>query len=330
MEFVVNAKAVRLMKYDIDHLIDEFCNYLLIERGLSQNTISSYNIDILQYREYLENSSNITDVTKITRQDVINFLSHFYDLKLKQKSISRKISSIKMFHKFLFLNNYISENVSSFIEQPKLEKTLPAFLSKQEVNALLNSFTENTVLNLRNKTMVELMYSTGLRVSELVNLNIEDIHLSMGFLKCTGKGNKERIIPMGDVAAKLLEKYLALSRPKLNIHYDNQVLFINRNGLRMTRYSFWRLLKIQAKKINLSNDLSPHKLRHSFATHLLDNHVDIRYIQELLGHSDISTTQIYTHVNSQKLNEVIKQYQSKRKRKFFSKRKRKFFSKRKH
>ncbi|QVK19222.1 site-specific tyrosine recombinase XerD [Mycoplasmatota bacterium] len=292
------------MNNNIDYLIDEFNHYLLIERGLSQNTITSYNNDIIQYSDYLK----VTDINLIKREHIIEFLNHLHDLNLKPKSIARKISAIKMFHKFLFLNNYITENVSFFIEQPKLEKSLPEVLSTQEIDALLNSFTEETAIDLRNKTMVELMYSTGLRVSELVNLNIEDIHLSMGFLKCRGKGNKERIIPIGEIAIKLLEKYLNSARNKLNIHYDNQILFLNQNGLRISRYVFWKLLKTQANKINLTRNLSPHKLRHSFATHLLENQVDIRYIQELLGHSDISTTQIYTHVNSKRLNDVIRDF----------------------
>lgn len=308
MESVKTVKKVITMKYDIDYLIDEFNHYLLIERGLSQNTIISYNNDIMQYSDYLRDTIQLTDINLIKRDHIIEFISHLHDINLKSKSISRKISAIKMFHKFLFLNNYISENVSSFIEQPKLKKSLPEVLSTQEIDALLNSFTEETAIDLRNKTMVELMYSTGLRVSELVNLNIEDIHLSMGFLKCRGKGNKERIIPIGEVAIKILEKYLTYARGKLNLHYDNQVLFLNRNGLRITRQVFWRILKTQANKINLTRNLSPHKLRHSFATHLLENQVDIRYIQELLGHSDISTTQIYTHVNSKRLNNVINDF----------------------
>jgi len=296
------------MKYDIDFLIDEFNNYLLIEKSLSQNTISSYNRDIIQYTGYLKTVLDITDIHMIKRDHIIEFISSLYDLKLKPKSISRKISAIKMFHKFLFLNNYIKENVSSFIELPKLETSLPDILSTHEIDILLNSFTEENATELRNKTMVELMYSTGLRVSELVNLNIEDIHLTMGFIKCRGKGNKERIIPMGEVAIHLLEKYYLRARGELNIHFDHQILFLNRNGLRMTRQSFWKVLKVHAQKVDLIRSLSPHKLRHSYATHLLENNVDIRYIQELLGHSDISTTQIYTHVNSKKLNDVMTLY----------------------
>ncbi len=304
---------VIVMKTDFDYYIDEFCHYLLIERTLSQKTIESYQLDIMQYTKYLRNTLNIKDINQIKKENINEFLSNLYDSNLKSNSISRKISSIKMFHRFLFLNHYTKENVSSFIVQPKLEKKIPNVLSIQEVDDLLNSFTENNAIELRNKTMVELLYSTGLRISELVNLNISDINLSMGYVKCHGKGNKERIIPVGEVAITLLQKYLRLSRNKLNIHYDNQVLFLSRNGLRITRQHFFKILKKHAAKINLKRNISPHKLRHSFATHLLANSVDIRYIQELLGHSDISTTQIYTHVNAKKLNEVVNHYHPRKK-----------------
>lgn len=308
MEYVRIAKMVLKMKNDVNLLIDEFLNYLLIERGLSQNTILAYNKDIIQYSDYLSETLTISDMIEVKRENIIEFLSYLYDLNLQSKTISRKISSIKMFHKFLFLNHYLKENVSIFIEQPKIKMTIPSVLSLQEINDLLASFSEKDTLSLRNKTMVELMYSTGLRVSELVNLNIEDIHLSMGFLKCKGKGSKERIVPIGEKALHILKKYLSTSRTKLNINYDNQILFLNREGMRISRQSFWKILKEHAKIINLPRNISPHKLRHSFATHLLENNVDIRFIQELLGHSDISTTQIYTHVNSKKLNDVVVKY----------------------
>ncbi len=292
----------------MDNYIDEFCNYLIIEKTLSNNTVISYNKDIIQYCDYLQNKLGVTDIKAIKREHIIEFLSSLYDMGLKPKSIARKITSIKMFHKFLFLNNYINVNVSSFIELPKLEKDLPNVLSLPEIDALLETFSEENAVEFRNKTMVELMYSTGLRVSELVNLNIEDIHLSMGFLKCKGKGSKERIIPIGNKALKLLEKYLAFERETLNINYDKQILFLNRNGFRITRQAFWKILKEHLKKLNISSHASPHTLRHSYATHMLENQADIRYIQELLGHSDVATTQIYTHINTKKLNSIIDEF----------------------
>lgn len=302
--YVKIARQVMKMKFNFNYLLDEFCNYLLIEKALSNNTISSYNSDLLQYFHYLNVKFNIEDVNLIKLEHINEFLAHLYDLNLKANTVARKITAIKMFHKFLYINNYLNENVTAFIKQPKLEKELPIVFSTEEIDLLLNTFDENDIYDYRNKTMVELMYSTGLRVSELVNLNVEDIHLSMGFLKCKGKGNKERIIPIGEIALSLLENYLVNVREKFNLHYDKQALFLNRNGRRITRQAFWYILKQHAKKANLAK-LSPHKLRHSFATHLLENEADIRYIQELLGHSDISTTQIYTNVNTKKLNEVI-------------------------
>lgn len=292
------------MKDKFAYLLDEFCSYLLIEKALSNNTISSYNSDLLQYYHYLNEKFKIEDVNLIKIEHLNEFLAHLYDLNLKANTIARKITAIKMFHKFLYINNYLKENITAFVKQPKLDKDLPIVFSTEEIDLLLATFNDDDIYDLRNKTMVELMYSTGLRVSELVNLNVEDIHLSMGFLKCKGKGNKERIIPIGEIASALLENYLQNVRDKFNIHYDRQALFLNRNGRRITRQAFWQILKKHAQKANLSK-LSPHKLRHSFATHLLENDADIRYIQELLGHSDISTTQIYTNVNTKKLNEVI-------------------------
>lgn len=296
------------MPKDFAYYIDEFGNYLLIERSLSPNTTSSYINDILQYCTYLEENYALNDLNLITKEHIINFLRYLYDCNLKTKTIARKISAIKMFHKFLFLNNYIKENVSSFIEQPKLEKELPIVYSVEEIDKLLATFNEDDILEFRNKTMLELMYSTGLRVSELVNLNIEDVHLSMGFVKCLGKGNKERIIPIGEVASKMLEKYLTEVRDKLNTNYDNKILFLNKNGTRISRQYFWKILKEKAQKIGLSSKISPHKIRHSYATHLLENKADIRYIQELLGHSNIATTQIYTHIDSKKLNDIINNF----------------------
>lgn len=292
----------------IDEFIFEFTNHLLIERGLSTNTISAYKTDVSEYCNYLNKTLQIANLEDVNRDDIINFISYLFDRNIKPKSIARKISSIKMFHKFLYLNNYLNENIANFIEQPKIEKKLPDVLSVEEIDLLLASFKENDKYQFRNKTMVELMYSTGLRVSELVNLNIEDIHLTMGFLKCKGKGSKERIVPIGKKGVDLLNRYLNIYRNKFNVNYDNQILFLNKNGTRLSRQSFWKILKDHSKKCNININISPHKLRHSFATHLLENNVDIRFIQELLGHSNISTTQIYTHINSKRLNQVIEMY----------------------
>jgi integrase/recombinase XerD len=296
------------MSNSIDHYIDEWMNYLYIERGMSRQTVAAYNLDIIQYTNYMVNVLGISQLQAITQDDIINFISHLTDRNLKPRTIKRKITSIKLFHKFLFLNHYLTENVSSFIEQPKNEQVLPEVFSIEEIDQLIQSFDESDPLTYRDKTMIELMYSAGLRVSEMVNLNLEDIHLSLGFIKCLGKGNKERVVPVGEQALSLLNHYITTIRPKLNKYYDPQSLFLNRYGKRVTRQFVHQVIKKHANQANLSDHLSAHKLRHSFATHLLENKVDIRYIQELLGHSNISTTQVYTHVNSKKLNEVVTDY----------------------
>ena len=253
----------------------------------------------------MESALNIEHVKTVTRDDIINYLSSLYDKGLKSSSVSRNISAIKTFHKFLFLSNYSETNPGSFVEQPRKRKIIPKVLALNEVETLISSFSTDNILGLRNKTMVELMYSTGLRVSELVNLNIEDLNLGMGFIKCVGKGRKERIIPIGCQASNLIREYLEKGREKLNLYKDKQILFFNRWGHRISRQGFWKILKRHAVICNLSKKISPHNLRHTFATHLLKNDVDIRYIQELLGHSNISTTQIYTKVETKKLQKVI-------------------------
>ena len=192
--------------------------------------------------------------------------------------------------------------------KPKEKKSLPTVLSVEQVDKLINSFDESDPLQLRNKTMTELMYSTGLRVSELVNLKLNDLHFTTQTLSCVGKGNKERIVPMGERAVSLLRRYIDEVRPKLNKRLEPQILFLSSKGTQLTRQAVWKLLKEQLKICGLNPNISPHQLRHTFASHLLENQVDIRYIQELLGHSDISTTQIYTHVDTKTLNEVVNLY----------------------
>lgn len=292
----------------LNDMIDRYHEYLIVEKGLSLNTIEAYHRDIAQYCDFIENELGIVDLNEVTKEDLHDFIATLYDRNLASKSITRKITAIREFHKFLLINDYLKENLLSYIVNPKEQKKLPEVLSIEEVDRLLNSFDQETDLGFRNKTMVELMYATGLRVSELVHLKIDDLHLKMQVLRCVGKGNKERIVPMGERAIHLVEQYLSDVRPKLNKHYDTQTLFLSQNGQPLTRQDFWQILKDQLKICNLSSKVSPHKLRHSFASHLLQNQADIRYIQELLGHADIATTQIYTHVNTKQLTNVVNLY----------------------
>jgi integrase/recombinase XerD len=298
----------------LDDFIDAFNDYLILEKSVSQNTLLAYNRDVVQYCDFLEQEYQFKDFKKVTKATVNHYVSTLYDRNLAVSSINRKLTAIKEFSKFLFINEEVSENVASYLASPKDEKQLPEVLSLSEVDTLLNSFDTDTLIGYRNKTIIELMYSTGVRVSEAVHLKIEDIHLKMNFIQCKGKGNKERIIPIGDQAVQLLEHYLKVVRPKHNPHYDAQTLFLSANGNPLTRQDVWQMIKKHVKMCNIRENISPHKLRHSFATHLLMNKADIRYIQELLGHNDISTTQIYTHINTNNLNDVIKSYHPRNKK----------------
>ncbi|QVK20222.1 site-specific tyrosine recombinase XerD [Mycoplasmatota bacterium] len=284
--------------------INQFKYYLRSERFYSHNTLESYINDCKLYINYLGNTHNIADPRGIKKTHIQSFIRNEKRKNSKTSTISRKLSAIKTFHKYLLLEKYVNEDVSKTVEAPKLEKKLPSVLSFQEVEIILDNLPEETIIDIRNKTMVELLYATGIRVSELVNLDVADIHLNMGFIHVKGKGNKERIVPIGEIAETVLRKYIIESRTVLNKKNVQGALFLNYQGNRISRQSFWKFLKKYAKEVGIEKDISPHKLRHSFATHLLENGVDLRVVQELLGHEDISTTQIYTHINKSHLQSV--------------------------
>lgn len=262
----------------------------------------------MQYTNYCSDELGLTDMNEITKEDIHSFISHLYDLNLASSSISRKISAIKEFHKFLYINDFIKENFVGYIKMPKITKKVPLVLSTSEIDKLLASFDETDDLEYLHKTMIELMYSTGIRVSELIGLKIDDLHLTMNFLQCRGKGSKERIVPMGERAVAMLNHYITSIRPTFNHYYDGQTLFIQGNGHSISRQYVWQMMKNQLKIAGLNESYSPHVLRHTFATHMLENNADIRYIQELLGHTDLSTTQTYTHVTSKALIETIHKF----------------------
>lgn len=245
----------------------------------------------------------------MTRVHIMQFLSCLKDEGKSARTIARHIASIRSFHHFLILDKIVDHDPTVHIETPHPELKLPKVLNTDEVDTLLNTPDLTTTLGLRDKAMLELMYATGMRVSELVNLNINDVHLSLGFVRCLGKGNKERIIPIGKMATEALKGYLEKARPKL-INQKNKTdsLFMNHHGQRLSRQGFWKILKQMAVKAGIEKELTPHTLRHSFATHLLENGADLRSVQELLGHSDISTTQIYTHVTKTRLKDVYNQF----------------------
>ncbi len=289
----------------MDELVTEYMTYLASEKMKSNNTIQSYSSDVLNYLYYLENVKGITDIKNVTTEDVKNYLAYLKKMGYSPSSSSRALSTLKSFHKFLVLEHYIKHNPTLSISAPKLDKKLPTVLSVEEVMMLLNSLNDDTPYNARNRAMIEVMYGTGLRVSELVNLKLNELHLTSKMISTTGKGSKERIVPINDYAAKVLRDYIVKYRPELVKNgKDNNYIFLNNQGQPLSRQSFFLILKRLSKDAGIEKEISPHTLRHSFATHLLEAGTDLRYIQEMLGHEDISTTQIYTHLSKQKIKSV--------------------------
>ncbi|MEI3610844.1 site-specific tyrosine recombinase XerD [Pseudogracilibacillus sp. SO30301A] len=288
--------------------VEDFFHFLQIERGLAENTIISYRRDLNQYVLFAKEKKEITDWKQIKRTDIVQFL---YSLKENGKStatIARMISSIRAFHQFLVRDRIVDIDASLHIETPKLDRLFPQILTSEEIDKLL-AIKGTTPLRVRNKAMLELLYATGLRVSELVKLKKTDLHLSMGFVRCMGKGNKERIIPVGDVAKNALEDYLNHARDQLiKRNQSETILFVNHHGKPLSRQGFWKILKTVVQETGITKEITPHTLRHSFATHLLENGADLRSVQEMLGHADISTTQIYTHISKTRLKDMYEQF----------------------
>lgn len=281
---------------NLGELVEEFLRYLLIDKGYSSNTIASYKIDLEKFLEYNKGKN----IDNITNSDLKEYVKWLNKENLNEKSISRNISCLKSFYKFLVIEKYVKNNPSDLISIPKIKKSLPKTLTEEEVIKLLDiDLTDN--FSYRNKAMLEVMYATGLRVSELVNLKLQDVDLSQDLVRTFGKGSKERVIPIGEYAREYLEKYIYEYRASMLKRTNNEYLFLNNHGNKMTRQGFFKIIKKIAKEKGIDKELSPHTLRHSFATHLLKYGADLRTIQELLGHSDISTTQIYTYISNEEL-----------------------------
>ena len=283
------------------NLIQEFIDYLRFEKKYSENTIESYTNDLNKTLKLT--NKDLKTLTKKDIQDLIQNIAKTESLS----STSRYISTLKSFYKFLEIYKYVNHNPTSDINTPKKSKTLPKVLSEEEVDNLLD-INLNTDFDYRNKAMLELMYSSGLRVSELVNLTVNDIDLTNSLVRIFGKGSKERIIPINDYANEALNNYISNHRFNLFKNGENNYLFLNNHGNKMTRQGFFKIIKKLAQEKHIKTELSPHTLRHSFATHLLKHGADLRSIQELLGHSDISATQIYTHISNEKLKENYTQF----------------------
>lgn len=291
----------------LKNLLKEYEYYLKITKGLSANTISSYKTDLAEYILFIEKNYYLRNPNDITKQHIRNFIGRLKRKNNTASSISRKISAIRSFHKYLLLEKLVDSNVSLGVSLPKKANKLPVVLSVDEVDALMIAADGDEPLELRNKAMLELLYGSGLRVSELLNLSLGDLHLNMGFINIVGKGNKERIVPIGEIGQLALKRYLENGRPFLK-KIPGDILFVNSRGSEISRVGFYKTLKKLVFKAGIMKDVSPHTLRHSFASHLLENGVDLRMVQELLGHEDISTTQIYTHISKKQLKEVYEEF----------------------
>jgi integrase/recombinase XerD len=288
-------------------LVDEFLDYLIIEKGLSENTREAYNSDLIKFITYLE-KNGIKDISDVKRDQITDYLMSEKEKGISPNSLSRNLVSIRMFFRFLVSNNYIEEDITSVLDSPRLWKVLPNVLSEEEVERLLKAPNTRTKFGLRDKAILELMYAAGLRVSELVSLNTSDINIEMGFLRCTGKGKKERIVPLGKNAIFALNNYLKKTRAGFIKDLLVGSVFVTQRGKSFTRQGIWKLIKFYARSAGLKKDITPHTLRHSFATHLLSNGADLRVVQEMLGHSDITTTQVYTHVDKGRLKSIHKKF----------------------
>ncbi|NQU95549.1 MAG: site-specific tyrosine recombinase XerD [Candidatus Omnitrophica bacterium] len=288
-------------------LIDQFLDYLSIERGLSKNTIVSYKQDLTKFAGYLK-SRSITKIQSVTKHNVSKYIYFLKDKGLSSSSISRNLVTIKVFFKFLIAERLVTEDAAGVLESPRLTQYLPEVLGMQEVVKMLNTPDGRDLLGQRDKAVLELMYATGMRVSEMVELMHENLNMDVGFIKCTGKGGKERIVPVGRVAKIALSRYMEKSRPKLLGKKEDRHLFISRLGKKISRQSFWKMVRKYAVAAGIKRKITPHTLRHSFATHLLEKGADLRSVQEMLGHADISTTQLYTHINKSRLKGIHKKF----------------------
>ena len=286
--------------------IDNFTYFLEVERGVSRNTILAYRRDLRKFAGYIRKKGK--DVSGVTREDIVNFLMFLKDRELSASTIARNLASIKTFWKFLASEQIIRENVARIIETPKTWKTIPDVLNKKEVERLLDAPPVKGWMGIRDRAILELMYATGLRVSEVKDLKKANVNLEADFVKCSGKGGKERIVPLGKIAKQAISRYLETARHRLSEKSRDDHLFLSRLGGKLSRQSLWKMIQKYAKKTGIKKHITPHTLRHSFATHLLEGGAELRGVQEMLGHADISTTQVYTHIDKDKLKKVHERF----------------------
>lgn len=288
-------------------LVENFLDYLSVERGLSRNTIISYREDLNTYLRFLE-SAHIDTLSKTDKNNVIDFMLYQKDRGLSANSTARRLAAIKVFYRFLVKERILKVDPTSLIDSPKLWKKIPQTLSLNEVEVLINQPNLRNKQGIRDRAILEVLYATGMRVSEAVNLKKDNVNLDIGFLRCIGKGNKERVIPLGKKAIVSLKRYLQSSRPQLLKKRESDLLFLNRFGEKISRQSLWKMIRRYAQEARIKKPIRPHILRHSFATHLLERGADLRSVQEMLGHSNIATTQIYTHINKDRLKTIHKMF----------------------
>ena len=292
----------------MENLVRLFLDHLSVERGLAANTLSAYRADLAKYLRFMKDRG-ITSPDKVQRDDIKAFLFSEKDKDLSTPTLYRELISVRVFHRFLAAENLSKEDPASLLESPKMLKPLPDVLSQQEIETLLAVPNTRKPGGIRDRAVLELIYASGLRATELVSLKLQDVNFDLGIVKVMGKGRKERIVPFGGKARKSIERYCKAVRPKWTArHPSESALFVSRLGRRMSRQALWGIVKTTARKAGIKKVLYPHIFRHSFATHLLESGADLRVLQEMLGHSDISTTQIYTHVDRSRLKKVHKQF----------------------
>ena len=280
--------------------LEEFLSYLSVEKGLASNSIEAYRQDLSQYRDFLARKK-MRDLNRVKRDEIVQFLLREKDRGLETASLARRLVAIKLFHRFLVKEGRLREDITSVLESPRLWRKLPQFLTQAEMEKMLQGPKPKKTAGIRDRGLLEDLYATGMRVSEVVGLRTEDVNLESAFLKCRGKGGKERIVPLGEVAIDSLRTYLEKVRSRLP---QSEFVFVGPKGKPLTRQRVWQLIRKYAREAGIQKKITPHTFRHSFATHLLERGADLRIVQELLGHSDIATTQIYTHVSRDYLKSV--------------------------